>query len=291
MANHAQWRGICSGLITSALVMWMPAGLAAPKLIWLMRDLPPLTVRDGAQKGQGIIDRLMPALMAGMPQYEHVILPVNRARAIRMLEDTSLACDPALVRNPARAQSIAYSRPVIDLHGNGLTIRRENKKLIEPFVHGDSVDLQAMLKAQTLKLGVIAKRSYGTWIDTQVSQGPADQLFIHYGNDPLGSLLHMQNAGRVQALLGYWPEIQSKARQQGLASESLIFYRIIGAPAYQPIHIGCSNTPEGREVIRRVNAILASREHQALNTSEGTWLEFGQVDDAQTSSPPSTTGQ
>lgn len=135
-----------------------------------------------------------------------------------------------------------------------------------------------MLKAQTLKLGVIAKRSYGTWIDTQVSQGPADQLFIHYGNDPLGSLLHMQNAGRVQALLGYWPEIQSKARQQGIAPESLIFYRIMGAPAYQPIYLGCSNTPEGREVIRRVNA-------------EGIWLEFGQMDDAQDSSPQSTTGQ
>lgn len=90
---------------------------------------------------RGLFDRLMPALMAGMAQYEHVILPVNRARAIRTLEETSLAFDPALVRNPRRAQSMAYSRPVIDLHGNGLAIRRENKELIEPFVHGDSVDL------------------------------------------------------------------------------------------------------------------------------------------------------
>ncbi len=259
MTRHSKWRGICAGLVTLALLAWPPETLAAPKLIWLMRDLPPLTVRDGPQKGQGLIDQLMPALMTGMPQYQHVILPVNRARAIRMLEEASLACDPALVWNPRRAHSIVYSSPVIGLHGNGLVIRREDQKLIEPFVRDKAVDLTAMLDAQTLKLGVIAKRSYGPWIDAQVSQGRKHQLFIHYGNDPLGSLLHMQSAGRVQALLGYWPEIQSKARQQGLNPESLTFYRILGAPAYQPIYIGCTNTPEGREVIRRVNAILADR--------------------------------
>ena len=69
-------------------------------------------------------------------------------------------------------------------------------------------------------------------------------------------LLQMQQAGRMPALLGYWPEIQAKANEQGLSPDSLMFYPIQGAPEFQSIYIGCSATPEGREVIRSVNKLL-----------------------------------
>jgi uncharacterized protein (TIGR02285 family) len=128
--------------------------------------------------------------------------------------------------------------------------------LVEPFIQNNKVDLPGLLKAQTMKLGVIAKRSYGEWIDAQLTQVPASQIVMHYGNDPLSSLLQMQQAGRRPALLGYWPEIQAKANEQGLSPESLTFYPIQGAPEYQSIYIGCSATPEGREVIRSVNTLL-----------------------------------
>lgn len=125
-----------------------------------------------------------------------------------------------------------------------------------PLFNDDKVDLPGLLKAQTLKLGVIAKRSYGVWIDNQLARGPASQIVMHYGSDPLASLLQMQQAGRMPALLGYWPEIQAKASQQGLSPDALMFYPIQGAPEFQPIYVGCTDTPEGREVISHVNSIL-----------------------------------
>ncbi|MES2869425.1 MAG: TIGR02285 family protein [Pseudomonadota bacterium] len=283
MTHRSKWRSIWASLITSALFVWTPGSLAAEKLIWLLRDLPPLTVFDGPLKGQGMIDQLMPVLMTSMPHYQHVILRVNRARAIQMLESPSLTCDPSLVWNPTRASRIAYSTPLIGLHSNGMVIRRKDQSLIAPFVHDEKVDLPALLGAQALKLGVIAKRSYGEWIDDQLSQSPASQIVIHYGNDPLDSLLQMQQADRLQALLGYWPEIQAKAGQQGLSPDSLIFYRIQGAPTYQPIHIGCSDTPEGREAIRSINAILANLGRDARFKADTQWLSLDPVQEA---SPP-----
>ena len=256
MTHRSKWRSPWAGLITSLLLAWTPCSQAEQQLIWLMRDLPPLTVFYGPQKGQGIIDQVTQILIDSMPQYQHVVMPVNRARALQMLAEPSLTCDPALIWNPARARSIVYSTPVATMHSNGMAILREDRPLIEPFIHDDKVDLQALLKAQTLKLGVIAKRSYGVWIDNQLALSPASQIVMHYGNDPLGSLLQMQHAGRMPTLLGYWREIQAKASQQGLSSDALIFFPIQGAPDYQSIYVGCSDTPQGREVIRNVNEVL-----------------------------------
>ncbi|MQT83197.1 TIGR02285 family protein [Pseudomonas sp. FSL R10-2964] len=258
MTQRSTLRRLWAGLITALFLAWAPGSQAAPTLIWLLRDLPPLTVFHGPQKGKGIVDQVMPALIAGMPQYQHVIMRVNRARALQMLEEPSLTCDPALIWNPARALSIVYSEPVAIMHSNGMAILRENQHLIEPFVHDDKVDLPGLLKAQTLKLGVIAKRSYGVLIDSQLKLSPPGQIVMHYGNDPLGSLLQMQHAGRMPTLLGYWPEIQAKASQQGLSSDELLFYPIQGAPEYQSIYVGCSDTAQGREVIRRFNSILTT---------------------------------
>lgn len=270
MTHRTARLSIWTGLLTSVLLVWAPGSLAAEKIIWLLRGPPPLTIVDGTQKGQGLIDNLMPVLIANMPQYQHVIVRVNRARAIQMLEKSSLTCDPTLIWSPTRAHSIVYSTPIAGIPANGLVIRREDQPQIAPYVQDQKVDLQAMLKAHALKLGIIAKRSYGVWIDGQLSESPQGQVFIHHGSDPMDSLLQMQHAGRLQAVLGYWIEIQMKAAQQGLSPEALVFYPIQGSPTYQPIYVGCSNTPEGREAIRSINIILANHRKDPLNIPQ--WL-------------------
>ena len=273
MIYRSRWRTIWAGLMTSALLFCAPGSFASDKLIWLLRDLPPLTVLSGSTKGQGTIDQLMPYLMASMPNYQHTVVNVNRARAIQMLKSSSLACDPTLVWNPSRAHSIIYSNPVMRLHSNGLIIRHHDQSLIEPYLHNGSVNLTALLKAQTLKLGVIAQRSYGEWIDTQLSQSPVNQLSTHYGNNAFASLLQMQQAGRVQAVLGYWPEAWAMARQQGLAPATLNFYPIEGAPTYQTIYIGCTNTPEGQQAILSINKALEAIPDDVFIKFQDQWPE------------------
>jgi len=285
MTKRWKWRGICAGLITSAMFFCTPGALAAEKLIWLVRDLPPMAVHDGPNKDQGIIDRLLPVLIANMPQYEHVIQRVNRARSLQMLEGQELACDPMLVWNQSRAQHIVYSNPIFGLRSNGLAIRRTDEQLIAPFVHDQAVDLPALLSAQSVKLGLVAKRSYGVWIDDQLSKSPRDPLFIHYGNDAIGSLLQMQHAGRLPTLLGYWPEIQSKAKQYGLSSKALAFYPIQGAPAYQTIYAGCTKTPQGQKAIADINTVLGHLPRDSIASAQTFWIQADQADDGRASAP------
>ena len=281
MTDRWKWRGMCAGLMIAAMILSAPGALAAEKIVWLVRDLPPLAVHDGPYKDQGIIDQLLPVLIANMPQYEHVIQRVNRARALQVLEGPDLACDPMLVWNPTRALSIVYSSPILGLRSNGLVIRRVDEPLIAPFVHDQTVDLPAMLAAQSVKLGLVAKRSYGVWIDDQLSKSPANPLFTHYGNDAIGSLLQMQHVGRLPALLGYWPEIQSKAKQHGLSSKDLAFYPVEGAPAYQTIYAGCTKNPKGQKAIADINKVLGNLPRDSLASAQAYWTQTSQADDGQ----------
>ena len=199
---------------------------AQPKetLVWLKRDLPPLFIFDGPEKGQGVIDQLLRQLIAGMPQYQHSVLKVNRARGLQMLHEPALTCDAALNWSKERESWIAFSLPVFRAMSNGLAVRRNDREVLTPFLKDGEVDLAALLATGTVTLGIVAERNYGEYLDALLKQAPGKVLTLHYGNDALGSLLQMQRLGRLQLLLGYRPEIRYQAQQQGIAEEELQFY-------------------------------------------------------------------
>lgn len=53
---------------------WPLAASAEDTLIWLLRDLPPLTIFEGPHKGQGALDQLLPRLIERLPEYRHQVL-------------------------------------------------------------------------------------------------------------------------------------------------------------------------------------------------------------------------
>jgi uncharacterized protein (TIGR02285 family) len=198
--DHAHgWRGLATLILLSCL--GSPVS-AQPKetLIWLLRDLPPTMILEGPKKGQGIIDQMLPLLIAGMPQYQHTLMRVNRARGMQMLHEASFTCDPSLVWTKEREQWITFSIPAFRAVSNGLVVRQEDRAVLEPFLVDGEVDLAAMLASSRKKVGVVAERSYGQFLDTLLKQALPDALTRHYGNDALGSLLQMQRLGRLQVV-------------------------------------------------------------------------------------------
>ena len=271
--DHAHgWRVLATLILLSCLssTVW-----AQPKetLIWLLRDLPPTMILEGPKKGQGIIDQMLPLLIAGMPQYQHALMRVNRARGMQMLHEASFTCDPSLIWTQEREQWITFSIPAFRAVSNGLVVRQEDRAVLEPFLVDGEVDLAAMLASGRKKVGVVAERSYGQFLDTLLKQALPDALTRHYGNDALGSLLQMQRLGRLQVVLGYWPEIRYKANQAQIADDQLEFYPVKGTGKYLSGHIGCSDTPQGRKAINEINQLLRSMPHDRLDQQYADWLD------------------
>ncbi|KTC63120.1 hypothetical protein AO262_00490, partial [Pseudomonas fluorescens ABAC62] len=234
--------GLCAPLFGLAP---LPAE-AADTLTWLIRDLPPMTILEGPKKGQGAIDELLPMLTKRLPEYQHTVSHVNRARGLQMLQSSALTCDPTMLWTAERAKWVAYSRLAFSVVSNGVVVRQDRRDVLAPLVAQQHVDMTALLLDHHARLGVVAERSYGALIDAALQNTDSHNLVLHYGNDALGSLLQMQRLGRLEAVLGYWTEIRYHARAQGIDPLTLAFYPITGSPPYQRVHIGCSDTPQGR---------------------------------------------
>ncbi len=248
--------GLLSLLITSLSTMMPSAAQARETLTWLLRDFPPLTISTGPQAGQGAIDKLMPELIARMPEYDHQIMHVNRARGTQILQDpNAFACDPTLLWTPERDKTILFSIPTYAGPGNGITVERSNHAMFTPFLDEEGhIDLMALLASNTVKVGIVAERSYGPVIDHIIrATTQPDSLILHYGNAAVGSLLQMERMGRFQAIISYWPEARYHAQQQGVSLSELEFYPVKDAPKYQFAHIGCSKTDKGRAAMEIIN--------------------------------------
>ncbi|MCS4311797.1 TIGR02285 family protein [Pseudomonas sp. BIGb0381] len=252
---------------------WPVPASAEGTLSWLLRDLPPLTIFEGPSKGLGALDQLLPILIGHLPEYRHQVMHVNRARGMQMLREPTLTCDPSLLWTAERARYIVFSRQAFVVVSNGITIRQSQQDALAAFIVDGQFDLQAFFAAPKARVGAIAERSYGPVIDERLKQADTHKLALHYGNDALGSLLQMQRLGRLEAVLGYWPEIRYHAMQQGIATEDLSFYPIKGTAPYQRTYIGCSDTPQGREAMERINQVLLSLPLAQVQQSYAAWLD------------------
>ncbi|WP_348750722.1 TIGR02285 family protein [Pseudomonas rhodesiae] len=260
-------------LTTTMAGGWPASAHAQDTLIWLLRDLPPLTIFDGPGKGKGALDQLLPMLIERLPEYRHEVLHVNRARGTQMLRDNRLTCDPSLLWTAERATYMVFSRQAFVVASNGVAIRSSQKEQMAPFISQGQFDLQAFLASHTARIGAVAERSYGPVIDQTLKQTDAHHLALHYGNDALGSLLQMQRLGRLEAVLGYWPEIRYHAQQQGIVPDDLSFYPTKDSPPYQHTHIGCSNTDLGRQAIRRINQAVQDIPQASIQQAYAAWLD------------------
>ncbi|MHB2079843.1 TIGR02285 family protein [Pseudomonas asiatica] len=259
------------GLLPALLLQ--PAS-AKERLFWLVRDLPPFTILEGPEKGQGVIDQLLPLLIRQMPEYDHSILRVNRARGIQMLQDlNSFTCDPTLLWTPERAEYVRFSVPSLGVLSGGLVLRKDSEALVVPYLDGQEVDLHALLSKTPLKLGVVAERSYGTQIDAILRQLPDTAFSRHYGNDATANLLQMQQLGRLRMVLGYWPEVRYLVEQQGGALADYRFHPVQGVNRYQFLHVGCSNSELGREAIAHIDQLLPALRRDVLPGLYARWLD------------------
>ena len=77
---------------------------------------------------------------------------------------------------------------------------------------------------------------------------------MHHGNNALGSLLQMQQHGRISALLGYWPEVRYLAETDGVDVSDLRFHPVQGMPL--PARLRGLLEDEGKRAIEAINEVI-----------------------------------
>ncbi|WP_367237362.1 TIGR02285 family protein [Pseudomonas sp. Rh2] len=263
-----------TGLLGLLATLATGPALAKERVLWLVRDLPPFTIFEGTEKGQGVIDQLLPLLISQMPEYEHDIVRVNRARGIQMLQDPrSLTCDPTLLWTPEREKFVHFSIPSLGVLSGGLLVRKQDRDVVEPFLDDQQVDLKRLLTDTRLKLGIVAERSYSAQIDAILRQLPDEAFSRHYGNDATASLLQMQQKGRLKLMLGYRHEVNYLTGQQGGSADDYLFYPILGVNRFQFLHVGCSDTPMGRQLVEHIDQLLPALRQDTLPLYYSHWLD------------------
>lgn len=245
----------------------------APLITWTVRDMAPFNIMEGPLKGQGIADRMLGLLQQRLPQYRHLNSRVNRARANQMFARDTLTCDAGVLRTQEREQLMYFSIPTLGVVTNGVVVRQEREAQMRPFLHDGKIDLAAFLADSHQRLGVLVERSYGPAIDATLHATPPERLLVHHGNNALGSLLQMQEHGRISALLGYWPEVRYLAETEGMEVSNLRFYPVQGMPSYLLAHVGCSKTPEGKKAIAAINEVIRELRGEELIQLYARWLD------------------
>ncbi|WHU44827.1 TIGR02285 family protein [Pseudomonas fulva] len=264
-----------TGALLAALLS-VPSS-AQEQLLWLVRDLPPFSVSEGPEEGRGVIDQLLPQLIQQMPEYAHSTVRVNRARGLQMLQDSSsLTCDPMLLWTAERARYVRFSIPLLGVQTSGLVVRKENHALVAPHLDGEAVDLQGLLSDPSLRLGVVAERSYGAVIDDTLSHLPDASVSRHYGTQATANLLQMQRLGRLRLVLGYWPEVRYLIQQQGGSPADYQFHPVQGVKPYQFLHVGCSASPQGQAAMAHIDQVLTQLRQTVLPNLYAHWLDLAQ---------------
>ncbi len=84
----------------------------------------------------------------------------------------------------------------------------------------------------------------------------------------------VHGAGRVSTTEGLGLAAGNVATdRRGIAVDDLSFYPIKGSAPYQRTHIGCSDTPQGREAIERIDQALHDIPVEQVQKSYAAWLD------------------
>lgn len=276
MAGRPVFRSRLRGLLLGGALLVAAGGCAAAPdtlITWTVRDMAPFNIMEGPLKGQGIADRMLGLLQQRLPQYRHVNSRVNRARANQMFARDTLTCDAGVLKTQEREQLMYFSIPTLGVVTNGVVVRRELEGEIQPYLKDGRIDLAAFLADPRQRLGVLVERSYGPSIDATLHAAAPERLLVHHGNNALGSLLQMQQHGRISALLGYWPEVRYLAETDGVDVSDLRFHPVQGMPSYLLAYVGCSKTPEGKRAIEAINEVIRELRGEELIQLYARWLD------------------
>lgn len=260
--------------ISAPLVSAAPSETQEPPTIeWYMIDLPPIQISSGALRGQGYTDVIRWRLIAGLPNYRHVLRIANVQRILADIKTKSNVCNPAFLRTPEREQYMVYADPLHVQFPNGAVIVKSRHEELKRFITKDGrLKITELIEAGKGTIAVQSGRSYGVMLDGVLKTANEQQRVVTLTSGrPIAAKLGLVDKGRVEVALLYPYELAFHLA----SSRELTQYEFLpieGNGTYTLNHLACSRSPLGEKLVAEANRIIAAERDTYFSAAYRVWV-------------------
>jgi polar amino acid transport system substrate-binding protein len=218
-------------------------------ITWTVYDAAPFMMTEGPDRDAGIFDRIRGLLSARLTTYTHSTLTVPFPRIVTSLKNGEDWCFIGGVRTPEREAFAVFSRPVAMFYPLRVVIhvpQRDRFAALEP------LSLRSLLSEhRDLRTSMLRNRAMAPAIDALLRQYPPGQTHSEFGE-----AFRMLLNDRLDYLVEFSSIAAYNARQLGQPGA---FLGLPFAEGPEPVfaRVMCAGTPWGREVVARIDAVLA----------------------------------
>ena len=244
---------------------------AKEKIRWLIWELNPEFILNGKEAGNGYADKFLKMFIKKLPQYEHSIVWLNTKRWFKESGKKG-TCTPHVWKR-FKLDSQYYSKPYTLTAPHGILIHKKNAHKFGK--RGKILSVEEILKDDSLTLTVPLFK--------YEQEGSRYPVLFKYFQPYLGKK-HLQevttNANethpkmldkdRTDYLIAYPTTAPAYARIDNVQND-YIFYSIKEDPYYKKIHVSCTKSPLGKEVITQINEMLTKEIHEEFLSYHEEW--------------------
>jgi uncharacterized protein (TIGR02285 family) len=198
--------------------------------------------------GQGYLDKLLELTIKELPEYKHTKIKATIARGLHEMEIGEKACHLSIFKSNKRKLFTEFSLSYMMSPNLQVII---SKKLANSLGLGNDTSVEELFTKHQLKTIRLPERSYTNKVDKIFEQHPA--LIYSRPTISESGLYAMLKTRRTDFL------IASPSIANYVLADAAIQYKsltIKGMEKYGIAYIGCSKTPWGKSVIRKINTVL-----------------------------------
>lgn len=227
-------------------------------IFWLDTGFAPLHIDDN--RGPiGFGDQIQDELIKCLPKYKHIVkrnTPIKRL--FRALHDkTKNNCAPGHAIEPKQLSEVLFSDILLYIDSPVVLIRNDKlkqiRKLNSKFI-SDSISLDLLLGATKLRPGSIGGSFHGEKIDKIVEKYKKKFTFSPVNHED--SQVKMLLKNRLDFIIGYPFSYQYQLSYIDNLNVGLTFLRLKEKLSFTAGRSLCSNGPQGREIMQKINKCL-----------------------------------
>ncbi|WP_279358355.1 TIGR02285 family protein [Methylobacterium indicum] len=243
-------RGLAGLLVGLGLALPASARAEDKPLTWSVYDAPPFTIIEGENRGRGVFDQIRQLLAARLTDYAVTSVTVPFPRIVASLKQGEEWCFVGGVKTPEREAFAAFSRPVAMFYPLRIVVRAGDRARFEAL---GPLSLKNLLtEHRSLRTSVLRDRAIAPAVDGLFRQFPPGQTYAHFVE-----AYRMLQSDRLDYLVDFSSIAAYNARQ---IAEPGAFVGLPFAESPEPVfsRVMCPATPWGREVVARIDAVLAT---------------------------------